>query len=1054
MPSSVVRCSVLGQTEIYTQGIRLTPESERQFGLTLYYCANAGRDVSRDDVARLFWPEHEGDAARHCLRQALYRLRALGVPVRSGAKATSLDPRCVEADYASVVAEGASSSAYSSLGDVAVLPGYAPRFSAPFARWVDEFRGEIGARVRRGLVRAIAEMRARGRYQDVERLARQCLTLDPLNEEATLALAEAIALAGGKVEALKMIARYATEVGPHSPHLGLTSRVLEARISDVLGGPPPASGELPLIGRGPDVERVVRSLQRLKSGEGLSFVVWGAAGVGKSRLCRECCRIAGLQGIRVVSVAAQPSYRSQTLATISDLVARLLALPGALGCSPAALASLRGIAVGGNDDVANQILPPDSGTRFGVVRWSVLDLLDSLVEEGPLLIHVDDAQYVDPSSSLILQDAVRSFLNRPVALLFSLREPPTNADAEGLREIVDKSVLHRLESLSEDAGRELIDRYCSALDDAIEPGSRERIVRLSGGNPFFLLELLRHQRDLSSSEELPPSIQSILQQRLVLLSSSALRVLQASAVLGPLATLDRIEKIVELGNNDMLSALEELERAGLLATNESGLMCRHELLREAVVRSTANSVLQVLHQLAARTLSREVMRTQTVSHLWQCVHHWRLAGIPVRGVGVATRLSRRLLSLGLPNEALRILDELEPFCTSSKDLDRVLRGVTMAGRMLRDWSRIVAAADRRRLLGDDASKANGHSAFELFEYEARCYLPAGWPDFWDRIQECVSCEEATIQHRLDAAVLALMHADNDARAEIADKVFAAAANVTPNSRRAAIARVTCDMIYHASFGDITRAEEAADDLLLLTQGHAHPVTRAVMLRRAARTYVRGGKLQIAGDLCLEALAIARKVGLLTEAVPSLELLAEMSLDLGDYDRGTRFVKEARDLAAEAPTVYSRAVAFSTEVRLAFESQNALAISKTARGMLHVDPPFRTRRSLQLFYVSLAATRICLGEVEPLRRIVSELEELHKWCAGLGQQDYPVSVLVHALVMLGRNEDAIKVLRGYICDSRRDLGPYPPALLRLCVALAVAPMRPRPPFVQGPELERT
>src|SRR5688572_20247567 len=102
MRQSVVRCAVLGQTEIYTPEIRLTPESERQFGLTLFFCANAGRDVPREEVARLFWPEHEGDAARHCLRQALYRLRVIGVPVRSGAKATSLEERYVDADYAPV----------------------------------------------------------------------------------------------------------------------------------------------------------------------------------------------------------------------------------------------------------------------------------------------------------------------------------------------------------------------------------------------------------------------------------------------------------------------------------------------------------------------------------------------------------------------------------------------------------------------------------------------------------------------------------------------------------------------------------------------------------------------------------------------------------------------------------------------------------------------------------------------------------------------------------------------------------------------------------------
>ncbi len=226
-----VYCGILGQTDIRTEGIRLTPEAERQFGLALFYCANAGREVPRDEVAGLFWPEQDLEGARHCLRQALYRLRAVGVPVRSGAKTTMLDERMVESDYTPVIAEGASSSLYVALSDVAVLPGYTPRFSAPFTRWVEEFRSQIGAQLRRGLVRAIAEMRARGRYTDVERLARHCISLDPLNEEATLALAEAIALAGGKAEAVGMIDRYVREVGHYGVELRISGELLKARIA-------------------------------------------------------------------------------------------------------------------------------------------------------------------------------------------------------------------------------------------------------------------------------------------------------------------------------------------------------------------------------------------------------------------------------------------------------------------------------------------------------------------------------------------------------------------------------------------------------------------------------------------------------------------------------------------------------------------------------------------------------------------------------------------------------------------------------------------------------
>src|SRR5688572_30988461 len=97
---STVRCRILGQSEIHTRGIRLTPESELQFGLALYFCVQAGREVARDEIAHLFWPTHDAEAGRHCLRQAIYRLRVLGIAVRSSAKASVLDPHFIDADYA------------------------------------------------------------------------------------------------------------------------------------------------------------------------------------------------------------------------------------------------------------------------------------------------------------------------------------------------------------------------------------------------------------------------------------------------------------------------------------------------------------------------------------------------------------------------------------------------------------------------------------------------------------------------------------------------------------------------------------------------------------------------------------------------------------------------------------------------------------------------------------------------------------------------------------------------------------------------------------------
>jgi DNA-binding SARP family transcriptional activator len=375
---STVRCRILGLAEIHTKGIRLTPESDLQFGLALYFCAQAGREISRDELARLFWPKHSLEAARHCLRQAIYRLRVLGVAVRSSARTTVLDAHFLEADFTEVTRDTPPSAAFLRLTDISVLPGYAPRLSRPYSRWVEDFRVEVGSRLRRGLVRAISEMRARGRYADVERLCRFCLQLDPLNEEATLALAEAVALAGGKAEAVGLIDRYAGEIGQYQPELRVSASLLRERISDRLIRRSQAPVELPMVGREQDVERLMSAFQRLRGNRAVSYVITGPAGVGKTRLAHECCRMAELQGARLLTIGTQPSSRTQAFFAVSELVEGLLQMPGAIGCAPSALECLRAMSSPVVHREHSLSLDADGEARVAKGRWWIFEVLDPI----------------------------------------------------------------------------------------------------------------------------------------------------------------------------------------------------------------------------------------------------------------------------------------------------------------------------------------------------------------------------------------------------------------------------------------------------------------------------------------------------------------------------------------------------------------------------------------------------------------------------------------------------------------------------------------------------
>lgn len=1028
MTLSTVRCRILGQAEIHTRGIRLTPESELQFGLALYFCAQAGRDVPRDEVVRLFWPTHSSEAGRHCLRQAIYRLRVLGVAVRSGAKSTVLDTHFVEADYAPVAAEGAPAAAFLRLQGVSILPGYSPKFSRPFANWVEDFRVETGSRIRRGLVRAISEMRARGRYADVERLCRFCLRLDPLNEEATLALAESVALAGGKAEAVGLIDRYEGEVGRYRADLRVSASLLRERISDRLIRRSQAAVELPMVGREEDVERILSAFQRLRGNRAVSYIVTGSAGVGKTRLASECCRMAELQGARLLTIGTQPSSRTQALFAVSELVDGLLQMPGAIGCAPAALECLRAMSspVPMREPVLS--LDADGEARFAMVRWSILDVLDAILSEGPLVIHVDDAHQLDAQSQAILQDALRTHASRPLLLLFTMRAPEPS-DAERFDRLSAVSTTHDLLPLSDVSCDLLVQRFCAVHEESLDDATRERIIQLSGGNPFFLVELLKHRSELVT-DDLPITVQALLEDRLARLSPTALTVLRAAAVLGLSSSVERLHRIVERKTSEVLGALTELHAAGMLSPADGGTHCRHDTIREAVLERTPTAARVLLHRRAARTLGKEALKEGGVALLWECVHHWRAAGSNTDGVRMALVLAKRLIGVGLAHDCLSVLEDIEAYSADPAQRLLILRGQARAARTLRDWAKIDGILERwRNVFAAERRPAPVHCTMELIQYESNYNSNATYGYLPESIGACLT-ESASVAHRLAAATLSMIRADNFGDVHAAERVFKAVRDVAPTSKKERLAWLTTNAVYHAAFGDLAQAPEILRQLA--TEGLAlrQPASRAHHVRRACFGLARYGDPDYARDLLLHCLDTFNRLQLRTQSSLCIEELGLIALWSGQYDDALSWVAKVNAVQQQAPDAFSRAVEYELRVLLAFETEDASYLPSFEMPDDVKAAISRSTRGRQSVLALTLAHKALLSELQTADEVLRELTALHHAMKCRGYQDAIVASLAHSLFAIGRRGDGVDLLRDYVTVSRRELRPLPNRLRRL------------------------
>jgi hypothetical protein len=208
-----------------------------------------------------------------------------------------------------------------------------------------------------------------------------------------------------------------------------------------------------------------RLLAHVREGQSAVLVIRGEAGIGKTALLRYAARHAS--GFRVVQVMGAEAEMELPFAGIHQLCAPVLDQLDAL---PQPQRDALNVALG--------LASGDVPDRF-LVGVAVLGLLSAAAEERPLLCLVEDSQWLDDASGLILGFVARRLLGESVAMVVAVREPNTGRDFDGLPELL-------LRGLAQEDARTLLMRAVpGGLDDRV----RDRIVAETRGNPLALLDL-------------------------------------------------------------------------------------------------------------------------------------------------------------------------------------------------------------------------------------------------------------------------------------------------------------------------------------------------------------------------------------------------------------------------------------------------------------------------------------------------------------------------------------------------------------------------------------
>ena len=251
------------------------------------------------------------------------------------------------------------------------------------------------------------------------------------------------------------------------------------------------------------------------------------------------------------------------------------------------------------------------------------------------VVILEDLHWADDATVDFARFLARRIANHPIMLVVSARAEKTENRQMIRRAFGDipTATLDRitLTPLSEDA----VARLCR--ERARDP---RRVYRASGGNAFYVTELLRNHGD-----ELPSSIRDAVLARVDRIGPDARVVLEVASVIPRRAEIKHVEAVLPAGA-DIDRGVEECLETGLLVTDGSNLSFQHEIAREAVASSLSNLRQRVLH----KTLYERLAEEGDVG-LSRLLHHAKGAGNINAVAELAPRAAEAAAAVGSRREA-------------------------------------------------------------------------------------------------------------------------------------------------------------------------------------------------------------------------------------------------------------------------------------------------------------------------------------------------------------------------------------------------------------------
>ena len=629
---------LLGPLEVTVAGRPIVVDTRKALAIVALVAAE-GRPFARDELAAMFWPEADDEAARGALRRTLSALRTAAgdTGLAIGRTQVALDP-AASVDVAELERLAASSTPAdlemaAALARGPFMAGFALRDSPAFDEWQALRAGRVERMVGSLLDRLAAARMEAGDAAGAVEVARRRVDLDPLDELGQRRLIELLAHGGDRTGAIRqyreLVALFDHELGvaPLRETTDLYDAIREGRLGAgpavpmTLPAPrlvPPADssqgatpGGVALVGRERELT-TIGSAWRASTPNGRVVLLEGEAGIGKTRLAEAVAASVRAGGGTVLAARGYAGEGAIAYGPVAELLRIGLATPDAAKRlerldETARLEIGRLVDLPASLRVAGVAAPDGASARVRLLDAIATALSDFTSGPVPGLIWVDDLHLADGPTREALAYLARRLEGRPVFMLLAWRREDLTASGEATADELTRlsaATTVSLPRLDRDSVAAIV-RAMRPIDDA-DDALIDAFAADSEGLPLHLVAALASGAPPGSP--MPRGVQALLRERLASVSETTAQVLSAAAVIGRSFDLASVRHASGRTEEETVGAIEELMRRGIVREVQAsvGASVRYDFahgrMRDVAYEATSLARRRLLHRRTADAL--------------------------------------------------------------------------------------------------------------------------------------------------------------------------------------------------------------------------------------------------------------------------------------------------------------------------------------------------------------------------------------------------------------------------------------------------------------------